>query len=116
MFFLPESHAISTRIAREKKTIALMITMYCNRHHSRGDGLCNECLKLLDYAEKRLDKCLFNKDKPTCTKCTVHCYKPDMRERVRIVMRYSGPRMIYRHPVLALHHLIGGRRSTKGGK
>jgi hypothetical protein len=33
-----------------------------------------------------------------------------MRERIRNVMRYSGPRMVYRHPVLALFHMVDGRR------
>jgi hypothetical protein len=33
-----------------------------------------------------------------------------MRERVREVMRYSGPRMLTRHPVLAVAHLVDGRR------
>lgn len=115
MFSFSVSRAISKRIAREKKTIALMVTMYCNSHHSRGNGLCDECLQLLDYAEKRLDNCLFKNDKPTCTKCRVHCYNPVIREKVRQVMRYSGPRMIYRHPLLAFYHLIDERRSTKGG-
>ena len=36
-----------------------------------------------------------------------HCYKPEMRERIRQVMRYSGPRMITKHPVAAIRHLLG---------
>lgn len=115
MFLFPESHAVSKRIAREKKTISLLVTMYCNSHNNRGKGLCDECRQLLDYAEKRLDECLFKNNKSTCTKCTVHCYNPVMREKVRKIMRYSGPRMIYSHPVLALHHLIDGRQRPKGG-
>ena len=34
-----------------------------------------------------------------------------MRERVREVMRYSGPRMLWRHPVLAAAHLMDGRKT-----
>jgi len=32
-----------------------------------------------------------------------------MREKVREVMRYSGPRMILRHPWLALMHVVDKR-------
>jgi hypothetical protein len=33
-----------------------------------------------------------------------------MRERVRAVMRYAGPRMLLRHPILAVLHLLDGMR------
>ena len=104
------------RLAREERTIAEMIAMYCRDHHvdevSRdADGLCPDCAELMAYARLRLDKCRYGADKPTCAKCTTHCYKPAMRERVREVMRYSGPRMLKRHPVLAVAHLVDGRKT-----
>jgi hypothetical protein len=64
----------------------------------------------MDYARVRLDTCRYGTEKPTCATCPTHCYKPVMRERVREVMRYSGPRMLKRHPVLAVAHLVDGRR------
>ena len=97
------------RIKRESNTVRAMINLYCRKHHAH-EGLCPECAALLQYALKRLDKCPFQEGKPTCTKCPVHCYKPAMRERIRTVMRYSGPRMTYRHPLMAILHLIDGRR------
>ncbi len=100
---------------REKKTIKTMINMYCVKHHGTGEYICNECQQLLDYAEERLKKCPFKDEKLACANCRVHCYKPDMREEVLKVMHYSGLRMAYRHPVLALHHLIGRRHKPKGG-
>ena len=69
-----------------------------------------ECAELLVYATRRLDRCVFGDDKPTCAKCTVHCYSADKREEVRAVMRFAGPRMIWRHPVLAVRHVLDGRR------
>jgi len=102
----------SRRIARELKTIEVMIGMYCRAHHGTRGEICDECAGLLDYAEKRLDKCPYGMDKPQCTKCPIHCYKKDMREQVKTVMRYSGPRMMLRHPILAIFHLIDGRRET----
>jgi hypothetical protein len=33
-----------------------------------------------------------------------------MKEKVKKVMRYSGPRMLLHHPGLALHHAWDGHR------
>jgi hypothetical protein len=100
------------RLARELKTIRAMARIYCRKHHGTraSDGLCVECEALLQYATRRLDRCVFGDDKPTCVNCTVRCYSESMREDVRAVMRYAGPRMLWRHPVLAIAHLRDGRR------
>ncbi len=99
------------RMRRERRTIEAMIRLYCRDHHGRGRELCAGCAELLGYALERLDRCPFQEGKTTCAKCPVHCYKPSMREAVRAVMRYAGPRMVWRHPVLALFHLLDGRRT-----
>jgi hypothetical protein len=98
------------RIAREKQTIGIMIRMFCDDHHSDTDTPCAECGELQTYATGRIDKCPYHFDKPTCVNCVIHCYRPAMRDRVREVMRYAGPRMMARHPYLAVMHLIDGRR------
>ncbi len=92
------------RIVIERKTIEVMVGMYCNNYHRSGDEFCPDCSELLDYAASRLDKCPLQENKPSCAKCPIHCYKPSMSEKIRLVMRYSGPRLIRRHPVLALLH------------
>ncbi len=94
------------RLVREARTIESMIQIYCHRKHGTRKGLCAECQELLDYAIVRLNKCPFQEEKSTCANCKVHCYRPDMRERIRDVMRYSGPFMLYRHPYLAFMHLV----------
>jgi len=76
-------------------------------------GLCPDCAALLDYARARLARCPYGAQKPTCADCPTHCYKPAMREQMRAVMRYSGPRMLTRHPLLAAAHLIDGRRPRR---
>ena len=101
------------RIQREKKTIDAMIHLYCRKHHNTKDELCPDCNELYDYAMLRLSKCPFQEEKSTCGKCLVHCYKPDMKTKVNKVMRYSGPRMLLYHPVLALHHVFDGRKKPK---
>ena len=95
-----------------------MIRIYCRAHHGAAKDLCGDCAGLLSYAEGRIEKCPFGTDKPVCNQCTVHCYQPEMRERVRAVMRYAGPRMIGRHPLLAIRHLIRSRMNPvySGGR
>ena len=100
------------RLARELKTIRAMVRIHCRDHHAANDGLCAECATLLYYATQRIDRCVFGDDKPTCVNCRIHCYNKVMRQRVREVMRYAGPRMVWRHPILALAHLRDGRRSN----
>lgn len=102
-------------MAREHKTIDAMIRIYCTDHHAREGTaglLCPDCRELRDYAERRLEKCPFQERKTTCAHCPVHCYSLSMRERIRDVMRYAGPRMTFRHPVLAFFHLLDGRKKA----
>jgi len=99
------------RIRREKKTVSLMIGIFCRAHHGSQERLCSECESLCSYAFARLLKCPFGANKPTCAQCPIHCYKPDMRERIRRVMRYSGPRMLKCHPILAVLHMWDALRS-----
>jgi hypothetical protein len=101
----------SSRIGREKQTIRAMIGMYCHNRHGKVDGLCVDCAELMDYAVCRLDRCPFGADKTACARCPVHCYSPAMRTRIKEVMRYGGPRMLWRHPILALLHWRDARRA-----
>ncbi len=96
-------------IQREKDTLIKMVRIFCKAKHN--NSFCKDCVELMAYAENRLDKCKFGVSKPTCERCTVHCYKALMRERIKEVMRYSGPRMILYHPVDAIRHLIKNKRS-----
>jgi predicted amidophosphoribosyltransferase len=106
MFATPDKRDEHPRIKRERRTVAAMIALYCRDHHRSEDALCSECSELLAYADERLDRCPFGERKTTCAKCPVHCYRPAMREKIRAVMRYAGPRMLLRHPLLAIRHLI----------
>lgn len=111
---MPRSDKEFARRARELKTITAMLRLYCRAQHLAADKvLCADCSALLDYARRRLERCVFGEAKPACANCTVHCYSAPMRERVRQVMRWAGPRMLLHHPVLALRHLIDARRSAR---
>lgn len=92
-------------VNKEKQTIAAMAKIYCRQEHHQDD-LCEDCRGLLKYAHQRIDQCVFGLDKPACKDCPVHCYSPKMRGKIKDVMRFSGPKMIYKHPVMAIRHII----------
>ena len=100
---------------REAATVEIMIRKYCLEKHLGSGELCTDCRELLEYARKRLAHCPFQENKTTCGKCPVHCYKPDMRRRIRDVMRYVGPRLILPHPLLSLRHVLDGLRKEPLG-
>ncbi len=104
------------RMKREKKTIEAMVHIFCKAKHNTREELCPECNAFVEYAKFRLSKCPFQENKTTCGKCRIHCYKPDMREKAKTIMRYSGPRMLLHHPILAMHHVVDGRKKPEDAK
>ena len=103
---------INTKREQEKAMVTEMIVLYCRKNH-RVKALCPDCAALADYARRRSDKCPFMESKTFCSNCKVHCYKPEMREKIRAVMRFSGPRMMFHHPVMAVRHLIETKKEKK---
>lgn len=98
--------SIEAKRLKEQQVAGEMIRLYCRKNHRSKDAVCFECRELLDYAEERSSHCPFMENKTFCSNCSVHCYRPDMRERMRLVMAFSGPRMLFCHPGMALWHLI----------
>lgn len=111
-----EQRGKTGRLSREKRTLEAMVEIYCRAHHAPENSLCSECQALCEYALARLDRCPFGAEKTTCARCPIHCYKPAMRDQVKTVMRYSGPRMLRHHPILALLHMLDGFRRPCQGK
>lgn len=103
---------IKTKREREKEIVSLMISIYCRKNHT-GAGLCPACAALDAYARQRIDKCPFMETKTFCSSCKVHCYKYGMREKIRAVMGFSGPRMIFYHPVMAIGHIIETKKQRR---
>ena len=103
---------VKTKRQREKETVSLMIAIYCRSKHG-GKSLCPDCAALDAYARQRSEKCPFMETKTFCSNCKVHCYKPAMRDKIREVMRFSGPRMIFHHPVMAIRHVIESKKEKK---
>lgn len=92
-------------IEKEKQIISLMIEIYCEKVHAQAKGtLCEECEALHEYAHKRLSFCKFGDEKTSCRKCPIHCYKKDMKQKVKEVMKFSGPRLIIYRPIEFIKH------------
>jgi hypothetical protein len=102
----------SARLAREWQTMTAMVRIFCRHQHHVADGLCAECRQFLDYASVRLERCRFGPEKPTCAKCPVHCYQRERREQVRVIMRYAGPRMLWKHPLMSWRHWLDSFRKA----
>ena len=112
---MEDTPAIAKRREREKKTISQMIALHCAHNHKQrerahtahcGEIVCSECAELDAYSVLRTQKCRKMDVKTSCEQCGNHCYRPEMRERIRAAMRYSGPRMLTRHPIAAIRHLL----------
>ena len=104
---------VQTKREREKAMVSQMIALYCKKNHGTKRILCPDCAALDRYARERSDKCPFMETKTFCSNCRVHCYKPEMREKIRTVMRFSGPRMIFHHPAAAIRHVIETKKEKK---
>ncbi len=104
---------LKSRREREKIIVSEMIRMYCAGNHPNHVGLCEQCLGLSVYSEKRLLSCMYGDKKPVCKECPVHCYSPQKRGQMKHVMRYSGPRMIYRKPAYAILHIFDNLTAPK---
>lgn len=110
----PDTAAVAAKREREKRMVSEMIALFCRkRHGSRAGELCAECAELDAYARSRSDRCPFMETKTFCSNCRVHCYRPEMREKIREVMRFSGPRMIFHHPVAAIRHVVKTRAEKR---
>lgn len=94
------------------RLIEAMIRIYCKGNHSDTykSDICFECNNLLQYAVERSRKCRWSFDsstqiKPTCIQCSSNCYRPEYRDKIKLFMKYSGPRIFFHHPFLSLWYL-----------
>ena len=96
-----EQEQIRRKRLAEKETVSMMIDILYNGSEE------GEALKA--YACSRIDKCPFMAEKTFCSQCRVHCYGQKEREQIREVMKYSGPRMLFRKPGMVIRHALAGK-------
>lgn len=87
---------------KKKKTLNFMFDIYKKSHPQRKEDLD----ELKSYAFTRIDKCPNVEEGIYCNTCKIHCFKEDEKEEMRKIMKFSGPRMMIYHPILAMDHLI----------
>ena len=100
---------IDQKRENEKRILKVMIDIY-QRKHPQESKMCENLYK---YACLRIDKCPFMETKTFCSNCKVHCYRSDMQQKIREVMAYSGPRMLFYHPVMAIKHVIETQKEKR---
>ncbi len=111
-----DSCKIKRKIDYEKKMVFYMIKLYCMHNHKEyhkiynktfgSKSICKECEDVYNYACERTSKCRFISTKTFCSACTSHCYKKDMKEKIKKIMFFSGKRMIFHNPAVALKHIF----------
>lgn len=102
----------NNRILREKTIIEKMIRLYC-KNHNDNESLCDVCDTILENVHYRIESCRFGAYKPVCSRCNVYCYHNEMKNRIKRVMQYSGPRMMIYHPILSILHFVDVINSKK---
>lgn len=107
-------NTVKDKREQEKQLVSQMIALYCRKKHNTRGILCDECLSLDKYARFRSDHCPFIETKIFCSNCKVHCYNREMRRKICEVMRFSGPRMIFYHPIIVIRHVIYSKKEKKG--
>jgi hypothetical protein len=116
---LTDSPSVTRKERKDLKILALFTSIYCRAHHQAKQlplsGLpralgslqrfhcCTDCRKFLVYAIERRLKCPLE-PKPVCKHCQLHCYRIGHREKVREIMRFSGPALLRRGRLDLLWH------------
>ena len=99
---------IEKKRAHEIQLLSEMIDLYAKKHHINCDDL-------KQYAIKRTISCPFMEQKTFCSACKVHCYQEEYRIKIKEIMRYSGPRLFFSHPILVIRHgLLSIEQKVKG--
>lgn len=102
-----QNEAEARRLRRDEKTLWAMARIYCasNCEAEKDErGLCPECAACIEYAIERTRRCP-HEHKGNCEDCDIHCYQPEKRAQIRAIMAFAGPRMLTKHPVMALRYL-----------
>lgn len=84
---------------KEKELLTIMISIYEKGHQQ-------DLSELKEYVFKRIDCCPRKEEKTFCSSCPIHCYQKKYRDQIKEVMKYSGKRMLFKHPLITIKHLI----------
>lgn len=108
---------VDKKRAVELATVKEIIRIYCKGHkhtQAAGQELCPDCEAMAIYARQRLERCPRMAVKTFCSVCPIHCYGQAEAAKIKEMMRYGGPRMLWHHPLLALRHIFIEWRTKHG--
>jgi hypothetical protein len=112
---------LASRERRDIRILARFVALYCRSHHRddrspfefKAPGfegllekplqLCPNCAKLLKYGLTMRLRCPHT-PKPMCKKCPDPCYRPEYRERIKEVMKFSGMYLLKRGRIDLMYH------------
>ncbi|NLI72500.1 MAG: nitrous oxide-stimulated promoter family protein [Bacteroidales bacterium] len=110
----------------EKQIFFLMAAMYCQDHHAAESEkvpiaklefpeeiqdwiskekrithyrLCANCYELIDKAFQHTERCPHSTYKTFCHECPTMCYRKEDQEKMLPIMRYSGKKIMWKHPM-----------------
>lgn len=101
---LSDTKKIAEKRMRDQRVVEAMIRMYCKGVHHASSVPCPSCQALIDYCRVRVEHCPREAEKTFCSSCPHPCYAPRMRQQIKVVMRWAGPRMLFHHPILLIRH------------
>jgi hypothetical protein len=90
----------------QEKLVKEMILLYCNKNHNTKNELCESCSELFGYVQKRLKYCPYGDKKPVCFNCKIHCYRKEYKDRIKDVMKFSGPKIMFHNPIAGIKYLF----------
>lgn len=103
----------------DMRTLEAMGRMYCKKFHVHAvkddAGLCPECRETVEATARRTQMCPFNHE-GNCQDCPIKCQRGDAQDRIKAIMSYSAPRMLFVHPIMTGRYLqrkIHGRKAAK---
>ena len=111
--YLKQKYETPSVIKRDIQMVEYMVQIYCNNLHDTKGPFCVECEEFLEYAKDRLQRCPYQEGKTACGKCGLACYNSESKEKGMKIFTYSGPRMLFKHPKLALYHMCDALKEPK---
>lgn len=92
----------------DRRTVEAIGQIYCHDHHGNAErdsgGLCANCREAIELTIQRTEACPHGHS-GNCEDCKTHCQHGQAQENIKKIMRYSAPRMAYKHPIMTLRYI-----------
>lgn len=106
---------VQDRREKERRLLSCMVAYYCRKNHGNRVRLCPECADVDRFIRQRCH-CPRQEATRLCRSCPAQCGRPELKEKLRRMVRYACPRMLFRHPVTVSRYVAAARREKKAEK